>query len=175
MGETATKIGVSSLMSYCDDLVKVLQNKKDINNLMQCTDSVKLLRSSCDGDFSEVQNSLEVYQKKIDECQQRINDMKTEIVSDADDKINDLEQQRVSIVEREQNLKKADKDEFREQRKLSMYASVTNIIPNMDTGTKISGHIVEREKRTVEVFEFETTDSSSSIEICNSLWKMINS
>ncbi|XP_026439581.1 kinetochore protein SPC24 homolog [Papaver somniferum] len=201
MGETATKIGVSSLMSYCDDLVKVLQNKKDINNLMQCTDSVKLLRSSCDGDFSEVQNSLEVYQKKIDECQQRINDAKSEVVSDAEldslqkeykeelnresslheklrvvsDKINDLEQQRVSIVEREQNLKKADKDEFREQRKLSMYASVTNIIPNMDIGTKISGHIVEREKRTVEMFEFETTDSSSSIEICNSLWKMINS
>ncbi|KAI3929392.1 hypothetical protein MKW92_019608 [Papaver armeniacum] len=210
MGETATKIGVSGLISYCDDLVKVLQNKKDINNLMQCTDSVKLLRSSCDGDFSEVQNSLEVYQKKIDECQQRINDVKTEIVSDAEldslqkeykeelnrektlvvlvtdillfsiytivsDKISDLEQQRVSIVEREQNLKKADKDEFREQRKLSMYASVTNIIPNMDTGTKISGHIVEREKRTVEMFEFETTDSSSSMEICNSLWKMINS
>ncbi|RZC90669.1 hypothetical protein C5167_028500 [Papaver somniferum] len=160
MGETATKIGVSSLMSYCDDLVKVLQNKKDINNLMQCTDSVKLLRSSCDGDFSEVQNSLEVYQKKIDECQQRINDAKSEVVSDAEldslqkeykeelnreivsDKINDLEQQRVSIVEREQNLKKADKDEFREQRKLSMYASVTNIIPNMDIGTKISGRIL---------------------------------
>ncbi|RZC78104.1 hypothetical protein C5167_002285 [Papaver somniferum] len=145
MGETATKIGVSSLMSYCDDLVKVLQNKKDINNLMQCSDSVKLLRSSCDGDFSEIQNSLEVYQKKIDECQQRITDAKSEIVSDADDKINDLEQQRVSIVEREMNLKKADKDEFREQRKLSMYASVTNIIPNMDTGTKISGRILFRE------------------------------
>ncbi|RZC74556.1 hypothetical protein C5167_050036 [Papaver somniferum] len=64
------------------------------------------------------------------------------------DKINQLEQQRVSLEEREQNLKKADKDEFREQKKLSMYASVTNIIPNMDIGTKISGHIVEREKRT---------------------------
>ncbi|KAI3993518.1 hypothetical protein MKX01_002531 [Papaver californicum] len=91
------------------------------------------------------------------------------------DKISDLEQKRVSLEEREQNLKKVDKDEFKEQRKLSMYASVTNIIPNMDTGTKISGHIVEREKRTVEMFEFETPNSSSSIEICNNLWNMINS
>ncbi|MCL7026962.1 hypothetical protein MKW94_021575 [Papaver nudicaule] len=90
------------------------------------------------------------------------------------DKINDLEKQRVSLEEREQNLKKADKDEFREQRMLSMYASVTNIIPNMDVGTKISGHIVEREKKTVEMFEFETTNSSS-IEMCNNLWKKINS
>ncbi|KAI3884958.1 hypothetical protein MKW98_002350, partial [Papaver atlanticum] len=54
-------------------------------------------------------------------------------------KINELEQQRVSLEERELNLKKADKDEFREQKKLSMYASVTNIIPNMDIGTNISG------------------------------------
>ncbi|RZC70090.1 hypothetical protein C5167_033255 [Papaver somniferum] len=75
------------------------------------------------------------------------------------DKINELEQQRVSLEERERNLKKADKDEFREQKKLSMYASVTNIIPNMDIGTKISGHIVEREKRTVETFEFEAANS----------------
>ncbi|KAI3886620.1 hypothetical protein MKX03_031141 [Papaver bracteatum] len=178
MVETATKIGVSSLMSYCDDLVKVLQNKKDINNLMQCTDSVKLLRSSCDGDFSEVQNSLEGVPDELwlETLVVLVTDILLfSIYTIVSDKINDLEQQRVSIVEREQNLKKADKDEFREQRKLSMYASVTNVIPNMDTGTKISGHIVEREKRTVEMFEFETTDSSSSIEICNSLWKMINS
>ncbi|RZC91811.1 hypothetical protein C5167_004062 [Papaver somniferum] len=59
MGETAKKIGVSGLISYCDDLVRVLQNKKDINNLMLCTDNVELFQSSCDGDFSEVQTSLE--------------------------------------------------------------------------------------------------------------------
>ncbi|KAI3831550.1 hypothetical protein MKX03_029508, partial [Papaver bracteatum] len=48
------------------------------------------------------------------------------------DKINELEQQRVSLEEREQNLKN----------KLSMFVSVTNIIPNMDIGTKISGRIL---------------------------------
>ncbi|KAI3957546.1 hypothetical protein MKX01_001905 [Papaver californicum] len=150
MGDTATKICVSDLISYCDDLVRVLQNKKDINNLMQCTDNVKLLQSS-------------FYQKKIDECQQRINDAKSEVVNDAEleslqkeyegelnrektlvvlvtdillfsiytivsDKINDLEQQRVSLEERE--------------RKMYLYASVTNIIPNMEIGTKISGRIL---------------------------------
>ncbi|KAI3884959.1 hypothetical protein MKW98_002351, partial [Papaver atlanticum] len=61
MGETAKIIGVSGLISYCDDLVRVLQNKKDINNLMQYTDNVELFQSSCDGDFSEVQNSLEAF------------------------------------------------------------------------------------------------------------------
>ncbi|KAI3994324.1 hypothetical protein MKX01_012581 [Papaver californicum] len=172
MGETATKIGVSDLISYCDDLVRVLQNKKDINNLMQCTDSVKLLQSSCDRDFSELQNFL-VGDKTLVVLVTDI--LLFSIYTVLSDKINDLEHQRVSIEEREQNLKKVDKDEIREQRKLSMYASVTNIIPNMDTGTKISGHIVEREKRTVEMFEFETTNSSSSIEICNNLWNMIDS
>ncbi|MCL7030118.1 hypothetical protein MKW94_026391 [Papaver nudicaule] len=178
MGENVATIGVSGLISYCDDLVRVLQNKKDIGNVMQCTDDVKLLQSSCDRDFCEVQNSLAGVPDDLwlETLMVLVTDfLLFSIYTIVSDKINDLEQQRVSLEERERNLKKADEDEFREQRMLSMYASVTNIIPNRDVGTKVSGHIVKREKRTVELFEFETTNSSSSIEICNNLWKMINS
>ncbi|OUZ99158.1 hypothetical protein BVC80_9077g100 [Macleaya cordata] len=84
MGDTAIKIDDSKLISYCDDLVGVLSNKKDINNLMQSLEGVKLLQSFGEVDSSEVQNSLEVYQKKINNCQQRINVAKSEVVDDSD-------------------------------------------------------------------------------------------
>ncbi|KAM1823340.1 hypothetical protein ACFX13_025981 [Malus domestica] len=56
MGEAS---GISKLISYSDDLVKVLKDQRDINNLAQCLQHRKALRSSCDSDFNEVQNSLQ--------------------------------------------------------------------------------------------------------------------
>ncbi|KAM1090725.1 hypothetical protein ACFX13_018572 [Malus domestica] len=55
MGEA---FGISKLISYSDNLVKVLKNQNDINNLAQCLQHRKALRSSYDSDFKEVQNSL---------------------------------------------------------------------------------------------------------------------
>ncbi|KAJ6750381.1 hypothetical protein OIU85_000960 [Salix viminalis] len=52
-------------------------------------------------------------------------------------------------------LKKDEKEELRAQRMLSMYASVTNIIPDLDDHSKISGHIVHRDNKAVEKFEFD--------------------
>ncbi|KAK1287999.1 hypothetical protein QJS10_CPB19g01972 [Acorus calamus] len=57
------------------------------------------------------------------------------------------------------------------ERMLSMCASVTKIIPCLDDETKISGYVVDRDKKKMEVFEFESANSSP-IEICNMLWKM---
>lgn len=87
--------------------------------------------------------------------------------------ISDLECQRVSFEERKRNMKKNEKDELRAQRMLSMYASVTNIIPDLDDHSKISGHIVHRDNKAVEKFEFDPT-KISSFEICQSIWEMIN-
>ncbi|KAM2854986.1 hypothetical protein FF1_025361 [Malus domestica] len=56
MGEAS---GISKLISYSDDLVKVLKDQRDINNLAQCLQHRKALRSSCDSNFNEVQNSLQ--------------------------------------------------------------------------------------------------------------------
>ncbi|KAG6603567.1 Kinetochore protein SPC24-like protein, partial [Cucurbita argyrosperma subsp. sororia] len=88
--------------------------------------------------------------------------------------INDLDRQRISVQERKQAMKKLEQQELRTQRKLSMYASVTDIIPNMDDQSKISGHIVDRNKRVVQEFEFDPTNISS-FDICNGIWNMINS
>ncbi|RXH74971.1 hypothetical protein DVH24_029692 [Malus domestica] len=61
MGEA---FGISKLISYSDNLVKVLKNQNDINNLAQCLQHRKALRSSYDSDFKEVQNSLRGYEIK---------------------------------------------------------------------------------------------------------------
>ncbi|THG12550.1 hypothetical protein TEA_000029 [Camellia sinensis var. sinensis] len=53
--------------------------------------------------------------------------------------ISDLENQRASVEERREILRKLEQDEMRAQMKLSMYASVTNIIPNLHENSKISG------------------------------------
>ncbi|CAK9319849.1 unnamed protein product [Citrullus colocynthis] len=71
-------------------------------------------------------------------------------------------------------MKKLEQQGIWAQRKLSMYASVTDIIPNMDDQSKISGHIVDRNKRVVQEFEFDPT-KMSSFDICNGIWNMINS
>ncbi|EEF35684.1 conserved hypothetical protein [Ricinus communis] len=56
--------------------------------------------------------------------------------------MNDLECQRTFVEEQRQTMKKIEQEELRAQRKLSMYASVTNIIPNLDNHSKISGRIL---------------------------------
>ncbi|KAL6337713.1 hypothetical protein AAG906_037306 [Vitis piasezkii] len=87
--------------------------------------------------------------------------------------INDLEHQRVSVEERNQIVMKLKQDDQRAESKLSMYASVTNIIPSLDDELKISGHIVERNKKVVERFEFDPA-KLSVFDTCNRIWKMID-
>lgn len=87
--------------------------------------------------------------------------------------INDLDQQIIWIEERKQVLKKVNQQEFKEQRKLSMLASVTNIIPDLNDELEISGHIVDRDKKVLEKFAFDPT-KMTSYDICDNIWKMIN-
>lgn len=58
MGDLSKKIDVEKLISYGDDLVAVLKDKRDVNNLTQCLENSKALCSSCDADFNEVQSLL---------------------------------------------------------------------------------------------------------------------
>ncbi|MFS8002331.1 hypothetical protein Hanom_Chr13g01200851 [Helianthus anomalus] len=60
------------------------------------------------------------------------------------------------------------------QKKLSMYASVTKIIPDLNEQSKIYGHIVDKEKLVVEKFEFSSREASD-FDTCNAIWKMIDS
>ncbi|KAL2484880.1 hypothetical protein Adt_29636 [Abeliophyllum distichum] len=139
------------------------------------------------------------YQKKIDTCKQKATTAEFEGTSDAEldllqkelkeeeereptslltyteivDKINNLEKETASVEEQWKTFKKFEQDELIAQRKLSMYASVTNIIPNLDDPSKISGHIVERDKNVVEKFDIEQA-KPTAFDTCNSIWKMIN-
>ncbi|XP_043708677.1 kinetochore protein SPC24 homolog [Telopea speciosissima] len=199
MGDFALKLDVDKVISYGDDLLECLKNKRDLNTLKQYLDGVNMLQSSCETDFSEIKNLLEEYETRITECKKKIDNAKSEVVADADidslqkelleelnkennlweefrivsDEMSYLEHQRVSIEGRKQILKNIEKDELRARMELSMYASVTKIIPDLADQTQISGHIVDRDKRIVEKFEFEPS-KVSPLEMCNDFWKMIN-
>nr|GMC68634.1 kinetochore protein SPC24 homolog [Ipomoea batatas] len=56
--------------------------------------------------------------------------------------MNDLEHQRFSIEEQGKSLKQLERDDSRAEMKLSLFASVTNIIPSLDDQSKISGCIL---------------------------------
>ncbi|WJZ92850.1 hypothetical protein VitviT2T_011825 [Vitis vinifera] len=199
MGDFSQSVDVEKLISYSDDLVECLRGKRDIDSLTQCLEHSSALQSSCDADFGEVQSLVQEYQKKIDACKQKTDEAKSDAATDAEInflekelegelqreqmlreelrtiiyEINDLEHQRVSVEERNQIVTKLKQDDQRAESKLSMYASVTNIIPSLDDELKISGHIVERNKKVVEKFEFDPA-KLSVFDACNRIWKMID-
>lgn len=200
MGDSSRNVDMGQLMAFSDDLIRVLKDKRDINSVTQCLEHSKALRSSCDSDFNEVQSLLQDYQKRIDICKKKTEEAKSEVAADAEidllqreleeeiekehllmdehrrinNEINDLELQSISVQERRQALKKLEKGDMRAERMLSLYASVTNIIPNLDDQSKISGHIVDKDKKVVERFEFDST-KIDPVDACNGIWKMISS
>ncbi|KAK8494396.1 hypothetical protein V6N13_090942 [Hibiscus sabdariffa] len=200
MGESTRMIDVEKLISYSDDLVEVLKDKRDISNLMQCFQYFNDLRSHCDSDSKEVYRLLQEYEEKIEACKKKTEQAKSEVIDAAEmdylqkefqeelekdlrlreelraigNEIIELERQRVSIEEQKKKLRKFEQDKFKEQRKLSMYASITSIIPDVEEQSKISGNIVDRDKKVVKRFEFDPS-KMTAFDACDSLWKMINS
>ncbi|GAY32090.1 kinetochore protein SPC24-like [Citrus sinensis] len=191
MGESSRKIDVDKLISYSDDLVEVLKDKRDIDSLTRCLSQSESLESSCDADFNETLNAIRDYQERIDACKQKTERAKSDIAGEAEvdhlqieleqelkkeliaNEINDLERERVAIEEQKQTLKKFKQDELKAEMKLSMYASVTNIIPNLDDPSKIAGYIVDRDKKVIDKFEYDPAKMAAS-DICHNIWKAIN-
>ncbi|GLJ30246.1 hypothetical protein SUGI_0598320 [Cryptomeria japonica] len=85
-----------------------------------------------------------------------------------------LELERSRIESRKEAVNKAKKEEIRAQNELSLYASISRIIPDLSAADKYMGHIVDREKQKIEKFEFDRT-KMSSVEICNRLWEIVDS
>ncbi|XP_076946444.1 kinetochore protein SPC24 homolog [Bidens hawaiensis] len=193
MGE---KIDIEKLMSYSDDLVEFLKNEKDMNNLSNCLQQSNGLTSGCRSDHAKLRTSLQGYHNMIETCKQKIEEAaNAKVASDADihllqseleeeiqreallredctvitSQIKDLEEQTSFVEDRRQLLDKLQRDQIKTQMKLSMYASVTNIIPDLTRDSKISGHIVDKEKKAVEKFEFD----SQEVDTCNAIWKVI--
>ncbi|KAG9155905.1 hypothetical protein Leryth_004148 [Lithospermum erythrorhizon] len=195
-----SQLDINQLLACSSDLVELLSDKKDIISLKHHLDQSFVLSSQCHADFQHAKCALQDYQKKIDMCKQKIAEAKYEEATDAeldllqkelDDElkregllrdelrattnvIDNLESQRVSIEERWLTLKKLEKADKRAEMKLSMYASVTRIIPNLEDKSIISGHIVEKNKKVVEKFEFESS-KMTDYNTCNNIWKMIDS
>ncbi|KAL3830212.1 hypothetical protein ACJIZ3_019014 [Penstemon smallii] len=134
---------MEELITYGDKLIEFLKDDRDIVGLKHCPNQSKAIRSQCDKDFNQIQNSIEDYTKKIDDCKQKAVAAESESVSEAEliivNDIADLEHQ---VEEQSQSMKKHKKDEMRAQMKLSMYASVTKIVPYLDDQSKISGRIL---------------------------------
>ncbi|CAL1378650.1 unnamed protein product [Linum trigynum] len=182
---------LDKLMSFSDDLVAVLKKQTSIHSLAQCLDESKALHTFSEAEFDEAHTQLEDYERKIEECKRKTQKAKLEVRDEAEidllqkeleaelekelinNQISDLEQRRGSVDEQIQLRKKLDREESRAQKKLSMYASVTNIIPDLGDRSNISGHIVDLDKRMVEKFEFNPAESTP-FETCESIWKLIN-
>ncbi|KAK4759386.1 hypothetical protein SAY87_022517 [Trapa incisa] len=93
--------------------------------------------------------------------------------TDIENEIDLLDHQQISIEEKRQTLKKLEQYEQRQQMTLSMYASVTNIIPKLEDDSKTAGYIVDRKKILIDKFEFNSSEVSG-YEVCHKIWKMID-
>jgi predicted nucleic acid-binding Zn-ribbon protein len=87
------------------------------------------------------EDEIERLQKELDEEMEREFKLKDELRLVADE-LKDLNAQLSSIDEHKQSTKRKVRDDLRAEKKLSMYASVTNVIPDIDDPSKISGCIL---------------------------------
>ncbi|KAL9254681.1 Kinetochore protein SPC24-like protein, partial [Drosera capensis] len=173
MDVASGNIDVEMVVSYCDDLVKVLRDKTNVNDMKQCVKYSKAIQSSSKNDLSEVRSSIKDCQNKIDDCKKKIEEAKLSVVADEElqqlqnqldeelkreqtlreefkvieEKIDQLGQQRLSIEERSRSLKKVQEEVDKAETKLSFYASVTNVIPDLQNQSRIAGQIVQRDKQ----------------------------
>ncbi|CAH9064230.1 unnamed protein product [Cuscuta epithymum] len=199
MGDGLNIFEVNKLILWSNDLIQVFKNGEDVNTLEQLSERSHFLQSQCNADFNDAQRSIEDYEKKLVACKQKTVEALCEASSDVEveplqkeleeelqrkimlieelrvlsEEINDLECQRESIEERRKCLKQLERDFSRAEMKLSLLASVTNIVPSLDDQSKISGYIVKRDK-LLDNFDFDPK-KMSEFEICNHIWKMINS
>ncbi|URD93726.1 hypothetical protein MUK42_00912 [Musa troglodytarum] len=196
MANLGKRVDIDNLLSLGDDLLGVLKNKKDVDGPMQSLEGAKLLHFSCSSDSNNTGKWIEDCQNKIQACEEKLDRSKDETSYDSEldhlqheldkklqeehmlqqelravrDELIHLEHQRVSIEDRRVMIKKTEKDLIRARNFLSMCASVTNIIPDFEDRTRISGVVIDRNKKKVEKFEFERTESP--LNVCNKLWKM---
>ncbi|KAG2295001.1 hypothetical protein Bca52824_041670 [Brassica carinata] len=108
----------------------------------QSFDHSEALHFACDEDFNRIQESikdckkkLEAYKKKTEEAYSDVSARDDEIELVADE-LKDLKAQWASIDEKKQSLKRKERDDLRAEKKLSMYACVTKVIPEADIARK---------------------------------------
>ncbi|XP_047067290.1 kinetochore protein SPC24 homolog [Lolium rigidum] len=194
--DAGRRVEVANLLSLGDDLIGVLLDTKDGESLAQAGERALMLRSVCRSESVDLELQVKEYQEKINSCKEKIDKVKSETVTDEElntlqnemeeklqseqqlrqelralsGELDNLDLQRASIEERKDAVKKKEKDLLKAQNTLSMCVSVTNIMPNFEDRDKISGYIVDKNKKKLHKFEFEKT--MPPVEICDKLWKM---
>ncbi|VVA96918.1 unnamed protein product [Arabis nemorensis] len=180
MGNLSEDFDIEDLMSYGDDLINLLNDKNGFDVVSQSFEHLRALNFACDEDFNQIQSSIEDCKKKVDACKKKTEEAYSNV--EAGDEIerlqNELDEElelecKASIDEQRESIKRKKRDDLRAEKKLSMYASVTKVIPDFSDLSKISGYMVDREKRVIEKFQFET-NTMTDYEICNSVWSIIN-
>nr|KYP35021.1 hypothetical protein KK1_043966 [Cajanus cajan] len=107
MAEGSRNMEVEKLISYTDDLVKVLQDPRDHHSLSHCLQQTHFLSSTCHSHLNDARSFLQDYQKKIDACKQKIEEARSETASDAD--LDLLQRELEEELEKDRSLK----EEFR--------------------------------------------------------------
>ncbi|GJN02811.1 hypothetical protein PR202_ga20197 [Eleusine coracana subsp. coracana] len=143
------RMGVDEIFSYADDLLPLIDGSEYGEAVAQADAVARMLQSVCVSEF----NNLELQMKEVR------------------DEVDKLEHQSVSIEESMVAIKKKERDMRKAEKTLSMCVSVTKIMPNLEDQDKISGCIVDKNKKKLQIFRFEKT--ASPVEICNELWKKI--
>ncbi|CAO2820148.1 unnamed protein product [Amaranthus hypochondriacus] len=103
MGEKSPQTDIQKLLSYCDDLVGVLADKKDYNALNFCLELSKSVKSFSDSDFNATQIAISDYEKKINDCKHKIEVTRSEVVSD--EEVDRLQKELDEEVKKEQLLR----------------------------------------------------------------------
>ncbi|CAE5966586.1 unnamed protein product [Arabidopsis arenosa] len=178
MGNASENFDIEDLMSYGDDLINLLDVRNGFDVISQSFEQFQALNFACDEDFNQIQGSIEDCKKKLDVCKKKTEEAYSDVAAEDEielvaDEFKDLNAQLISIDEHKQSTKRKERDGLRAEKKLSMYASVTKVIPDIDGPSKISGYMVDREKRVIEKFQFET-NKMTAYETCNSIWSIIN-
>ncbi|XP_010451967.1 PREDICTED: uncharacterized protein LOC104734145 [Camelina sativa] len=197
MGDHSRNFGMA--ISWGDDLINVLDDRKELGVLVETLEQLRSIHLSCDEDSSEIQESLQDLQKKLDSCKEKTYEANSDIADEEEierlqkeldeelqlecklndelrfmaDELKDMNSQGAFIEEQRLTIKRNKRDQLKNEFKLSMYASVTRVIPNIDDPLKTSGYLVDREKRVMEKFEFDT-DNRTAYETCNAIWEIIN-
>ncbi|XP_049932144.1 kinetochore protein SPC24 homolog isoform X3 [Nymphaea colorata] len=164
MADRTRKLGINDIISFADDLIGILKSRRDVEDLAHVFDSIAELQSSCSRDNFESSINMEDVKQKIDTCRQKIDGQKETIAEDElkhlqnkleselqqeqelhqklrkiMEQIDDFESKKVYIEERKKDLMSVNKEDSRAQSEISLYASVTHVIPDMADKTGISG------------------------------------
>uniref|UniRef100_A0A1J3D720 Uncharacterized protein n=1 Tax=Noccaea caerulescens TaxID=107243 RepID=A0A1J3D720_NOCCA len=199
MGNLSENFDIEDLMSYGDDLIELLNVKNGFDVVSQSFQHLEALNFASDEDFNQIQASTQDCKKKLDLCKKKTEEANSDVLAGDEierlqkeldeemelecklkdelrlvaEEVKDLNTQRTWIDEERQSTKRKVRDDLRAEKKLSMYASVTKIIPDVNDPSKISGYMVDREKRVIDKFQFEK-DKMTAYETCNSIWSIIN-